>query len=90
MDLDDKKSTAITTKHLSPNCSVCHEAIEGGLFQCFQCEGDYNMCGSCVTSGKHPDHNIIIRFTDSKVYFYHYFKVLVLITSIDYKILLTN
>jgi len=55
--------------HLSPSCSECLRVINGSLFQCIQCEGKYYMCGSCVTCGKHPEHNIIVRATDSKVYF---------------------
>jgi len=63
--IDDEKRA----KFLSPipRCRKCYTAIEGYLFQCFQCEVDYIMCGSCLISGKHPEHNIIIRATDSKV-----------------------
>ena len=63
--IDDKKRA----KHLSPipHCLECYADIDGNLFQCFQCEGDYIMCGSCLISGKHPEHHIIIRATDSKV-----------------------
>lgn len=75
--MDDEKPVADMTTHLSPSCSECHEAIEGSLFQCFQCEGNYIICGPCVTSGKHPEHSISIRGTDSKVYFNHSFTILI-------------
>ncbi len=63
----DNEKPADSAKLFSLKCSVCNGPIEGNLFQCFQCEGDYNMCGFCVTSGKHSENIIIIRATDTKV-----------------------
>jgi len=64
--IDEKCAEYLSPVDL-PFCWQCYADIEGVLFQCFQCEGDYIMCGSCLISGKHPEHNIIIRATDSKV-----------------------
>jgi len=54
------KLTADTT-HLG-RCRECHGIIKEILFMCSQCE-DYKLCGQCVISGKHPQHNTIIRCT---------------------------
>lgn len=65
---DDEKPA----DYLRPCCCECFRVIKGEFFQCFQCaDVDYNMCGSCVSSGKHSMHNIIIRATKSKVCFNH-------------------
>lgn len=54
-----KPSAATDTTHLGL-CCECHGIIKEMLFKCSQCE-DYKLCSHCVTSGKHPQHNTIIR-----------------------------
>jgi len=53
-----------TLKHLC-ECNECGGIIIDILFRCTQCE-DYNMCGLCVTTGKHLEH-LVIRTTGYKV-----------------------
>lgn len=52
----NKSSTDETVKQLI--CRECGDEITGSLFNCSQCV-DYNLCGTCVTSGKHEQHDVI-------------------------------
>lgn len=44
-----------------PNCSHCHQAVQGKRFKCLLC-ADFTLCATCEICVSHP--HTMIRFTD--------------------------
>ena len=59
VNVKNKNTRKESLIHLDVTCDACNkQPIEGNRYKCVVCD-DYDLCGLCEASGRHPGHNMI-------------------------------